>query len=160
MIQFLSRTPFTLLGAIGLFSLVSDFVALQKDIDRWIDAWKSVTRPIWDFLLGWLFDWIGWAMPWWLKDYLTVGLIVGGMAVRLLIVSKTWNFEASTFVGLILSVFLWPFTLYHAVVDLHFDEVNDAETQNRWVFWETGIYLLILIAVNYALIFGGSPTAA
>ncbi len=73
---------FALLGAIGLFSLTSGFLTIDDGIRDWLNAWKSITRPVWDFLLGYLFAWIGWTVPNWLKDYLTLGVIFGSMRFR------------------------------------------------------------------------------
>ncbi|MEO1775640.1 MAG: hypothetical protein AAFS07_11880 [Pseudomonadota bacterium] len=75
-------TPFALLGAVGLLSLVSDFVGLADDVRALMEAWKAVTRPIWDVTLGPIFQWFGWPLPWWLKDYLTMGVIHAAMALR------------------------------------------------------------------------------
>jgi hypothetical protein len=76
----LSRAPFTLLGVMGIFSIVANFMTLEENIYQTVEAWRSVTRPIWDFLLGWPFELIGWEIPWWVKDYLTMGVItLGGM---------------------------------------------------------------------------------
>lgn len=80
--DFMGQPVFALLGAIGLLSLVSGFLAIDEGIKDWLDAWKSITRPIWDFLLGWAFSLVDWTLPNWAKDYLTVGIIVHGMRIR------------------------------------------------------------------------------
>lgn len=44
----LSRAPFTLLGMMGLFSIAGNFMTLEENIYQTLEAWRSVTRPIWD----------------------------------------------------------------------------------------------------------------
>ena len=79
---FLGNTPFAIIGALGVFSFVSGLMDLADGVQDWVDAWRVVTRPIWEFLFGWAFEWLDWQFPWWLKDYLTLGLIHFGMYAR------------------------------------------------------------------------------
>lgn len=76
--DFMGRTPFAILGAIGLLSMASQFINLADDIENWLKVWKAVTRPVWEWIAGL----IGYELPNWLKDYLTVGVIHAGMYVR------------------------------------------------------------------------------
>ena len=77
-----STGPFVFLNANGLFSIVGQFMSLEENVYQTLEAWRTVTRPIWEFFLGWLFEWVGWEMPWWAKDYLTMGPITGASVVR------------------------------------------------------------------------------
>ena len=78
----LGRAPFAFLGAMGIFSIVGNFMTLEENIYQTLEAWRAVTRPIWDFLLGWMFDWIEWEHKWLLKDYLTLAAVTFGATVR------------------------------------------------------------------------------
>lgn len=121
-----------LLGAIGLFGMVDDFITLSEGIQNWVDAWQAITRPVWDFLFGWFFNWLNWPFPWCLKDYLSVGVINYGMTARSKRIWKgvngfTWRFEKLLFdnprqflfslvyfllifLWNLMHVLLWPFT--------------------------------------------------
>ncbi len=83
------RQPFSIIGALGLISLLGDVIELPKNLKLIVTAYQSITQPIWDILLGWLFRWIGWDFPWWVKDYLTMGIIVYAATLR----SGTLQFE-------------------------------------------------------------------
>lgn len=80
---FLQRSPFALLGAIGLLSLAQDLLQWHEWIGAWLDAWQAVSRPVIGFLFGWIPDLFGWPFPWWAKDYLAVGIIHSGMNFRM-----------------------------------------------------------------------------
>ncbi len=76
------RQPLAFLGAVGIVSMLKGLITLHEDILMIILAYQSVTQPIWGFLIGWLFEWMGWAFPSWLKDYLTMGMIAGAASAR------------------------------------------------------------------------------
>ena len=78
----LSRTPFAILGAFGLLSLASGSLQWQQNIGDWLQAFQFFSRNLWQFLLGWFWEVIGWKLTNWAKDYFTMGLIVLGMEVR------------------------------------------------------------------------------
>ncbi len=180
----LSRAPFTILGMIGLFSIVGNFMTLEENIYQTLEAWRSVTRPIWEFLLGWLFEWIGWEMPWWVKDYLTMGAIVAGAQGRGAKIDPdwqdTWLFRSGTLIVLALMIPVWPlifvslFWSFKAMlrsarairlseladveVDPELTASNDRLKQRNMIFFETFIFAFILIAINYAFVFSGAPS--
>lgn len=90
--EFLGSAPFVLLGALGIVSIVGTFTTLEENIALTLEAWRTITRPVWDFLLGWVFDLAGWRLPWWLKDYLTIGAVTCGMTLRRLkTVARGWG---------------------------------------------------------------------
>ncbi len=80
--DFMGQPVFALLGAVGMFGLASGFLTIDQGIQDWLNAWLHITRPVWDFLLGGVFDWFGWTLPNLLKDYLTLGVISASMRHR------------------------------------------------------------------------------
>lgn len=81
-LSFLQRQPFAIVGAFGLVAIIDGFINIPGYIGQWVDAWQTITRPVWEFLFGWIFEYFKITMPWWVKDYLTMGLIAAGMEVR------------------------------------------------------------------------------
>lgn len=77
--NFLARQPFALFGALAFLGLLKDIMTVQSDLAMVLDAVRSVTRPIWDFVFGWLQI----EVPSFVKDYLTMGVISSGIAFRL-----------------------------------------------------------------------------
>ena len=150
MIPFLGRTPFTFVGAISLFGLVDGFLDLSDHFESWMAAWDAFSRAIWDFLLGWLLEWFGLHLPEILKDYLTVGLISVGALGRLLIPVVGFKGLLDPKILRIAGIFLiaWPFGIPAIMKN------EDRET--RYLFFESFIYALILIAANYAFLFSGA----
>lgn len=167
MTQFLSSKPFALLGAFGLFSLISDFMAMQEDLALWVEAWRSVTRPVWDFLAGWIFRLVGIEFSWWIKDYLTVGVIHTSMTARATIIieieyfkkfiSKDFNrfekyaYPTILFFTLIYSIVAWPLVAYWLRSDIIPSKKNTGWKFAR-IYFETLVYLMVFIAVNFFLI--------
>ena len=83
---FALRRMGAILGAIGFVSLLGDLIQLHETVLSIIDAFRGLTRPVWGFLLSWLpFEVYGWVI-----DYLTMGVIVGGMQVRAF--AANWDF--------------------------------------------------------------------
>lgn len=143
MISFLQRQPFILLGAIGLVSLVDGLVDLPSDIGLWIDAWQAVTRPIWNFLLGWLFAFFSIDFPWWVADYLTLGFITLGSGIR---VAKIYGADVSVIDAFKASylILIWPYLSYLVLTD---------ERRYAMIFLESFVWAAIIIAIAYATIF-------
>lgn len=98
----------TIMSALTLLSLASTWVEWQQHVAVWIDAWRSVTRPVWDFLLGWLFSWIGWELPWWVKDYLTMAVVCAAGFSR--------AFSGSTLIASCFLGLFWPATMFFASI--------------------------------------------
>ena len=176
------------MGAIGIFSFVSGLIELADGVQDWIDAWRAITRPIWNFLLGWFFEWSNWQFPWWLKDYLTCGLVNSGMVIRtyfydppfkvrsdrsrILHVKKWyllcigwWIFlpkyrklykgKLKTTLFILYSspafILFWPINIAsHALQLLIPNDSLNGVVSSR-VYFETFIWALIIIAINYAL---------
>jgi len=185
--DFLGRAPFVFLGVMGIFSIVGNFMILEENIHHTLDAWRVFTRLIWDFLLGWLFEWIGWELPWWVKDYLTFGLIVKAADFRagklFQIQGLPGNNMPFSFRLAVFDVLIWPM-----VVKIHFmsdkelehdfqrmmrkktykhsgriysselERFKESIKNRRRIFTETFVYALIAIAINYAFVFSGAPS--
>ena len=109
----LSRAPGGILGGLGLVSLLSGAIELHSGIQKIVTGYQSVTQPVWSFLLGWLFEWLNWRFDSWMKDYLTMGVIVGAAAWRSdLVETRAEKHEPTSLaarIGLFLScIVLWP----------------------------------------------------
>lgn len=154
MLKFLSRSPFALLGGIGLFSLVSDFLTLQEDIQNWIAAWEAVTRPIWEFMLGWLFKYLNIPFSDWIKDYFTMGFITLGGAIRLSLSDEVFIEEIRD-LGNAWSVpfnfLLWPIAVGWALWEAALGNGDEA----HMLFFEAFVYAAVLVAINYGLVLSG-----
>lgn len=107
------RQPLVFLGAIGVVSMLKGLITIHEDILVLVQAYQAVTQPIWDFLLGWLFDLIGWRFPAWLKDYLTMGVISYSAFSRTKNKINTYNTRnySSAIISAISSIAIWPFHL-------------------------------------------------
>ena len=82
MLQTILRQPMAILGALGFVSLLSGVAKIHEDVRFVIDVFQTMTRPIWEWTIGPIVAWLGLPFPGWLKDYLTMGLIVGGASAR------------------------------------------------------------------------------
>ena len=147
------RQPFAILGALAFISLIDNILTLQTTLENIVTAFQAVTRPVWEFLLGWL----PWDLPGWVADYLTMGMVVSGMWFRALLVENDDDLGVFTFLIAVLSNgLLWPLSLpYFAYVTLDRLRSGKKIDPSYIVFWETGLWAIVLIAINYALIFGG-----
>ena len=98
------RQPFAVIGALSLISLLSNILDLQQDLQRIIHAIQTVTHWIWDVIFGWT----NLNVAGWIKDYLTMGVIVAGMTLRMRL--NRWhviNMEATG--SLRLRILTFPF---------------------------------------------------
>jgi hypothetical protein len=86
----IGRRLSAILAAIGLISLIGNLIDLPMLVKEWVEAWRTVTRPIWEFVFGWLFQYFHIKMPIWLKDYFTMGVIAAGMEVRSTIYDRSF----------------------------------------------------------------------
>jgi len=106
------RQPFSILGAIGLVSLLRSIVDLHSDIDFLIEIYRSMTRPVWTYL----FSWIGVSLPGSVQDYLSLGLIVGLARVRSILALENMGDQPLLFVTaliftVIYSLAFWPISI-------------------------------------------------
>ena len=198
---FFGRAPFVMLGAIGLISLASGMVELQKNLSDWIAAYQFFSHGIWSICLGWLWAWTGWELQDWAKDYLTMGLIYLGMFLRarsyfsdtvldtsplepdavnmglteFFYLEDGYYFWEHLPVRLALILLIWPYSFYRLVIlrQEYLEEQNafkhdrvarrkvflEVFPQAVAVFFETLVFALIIIAINYGLIAAGAPTS-
>lgn len=164
--------PWAILGAIGFISVLKNVMVLPQDLAFVIDGFRAVSRPVMEFLLGWLFELINIDPPGWALDYFVVGFITAGALYRGSAVYytsdtyKKFSKESSTskFFYLCLApasgIVMWPFYIALIMRDLYVDSeyVLDPGTrqgQETPQFLETFIYAAIILAVAYALAFGG-----
>lgn len=134
--EFLGRAPFVLIGVVSITAIVGNFVTLLDNIALTAEVWRSVTRPIWGFLVGWLFDLFEVELQWWLKDYLSMGVVTSAMIFRSeaaykniavkvgsfdpdddiqMWVQKTydhWRDWLVQLITLVMPIFLWPLVWY------------------------------------------------
>lgn len=154
----MSRPVMAVLGAIGLLNITSSFLVLDQNIRDTIDAWQAVTRPVWDYLFGWLFNAFGIDFLWWHKDYLTSGLVFSGMYHRAMKdgypdfydTKKTPRGSPLTYI--LIAFIFWPIAFYLIIHYTYVESPPIFKKKSQVVFWETAIFFLIFIAANYALI--------
>lgn len=158
--SFLSRQPFVLLGAFGLLSLIDNIKELPSYIGQWVNAWQSITRPIWEYTLGRLFD-----IPWFLSDYLTTGLLILGALIRcvsylnykesFLVRSREGSiliFQSSLTIlsrSIVIVVF-WPFTL---MLPWYIARTRQNAEQVVKIYLESLVWAAILLAFAYVTLF-------
>jgi branched-subunit amino acid transport protein len=51
-------------------------INVDSAVAAWIEIWNSITHPVWDFILYPLVRFWDVSIPWWFKDYLSVGVII------------------------------------------------------------------------------------
>ena len=162
--DFLARSPFVFLAVLGLITIPSTFMTLDENLATAVSAWKDVTRPIWEYLFGWT----GWELPWYFKDYLTTSTAVAGMFLRssgAVSGGRGARFPSplylvSIIVVVLSSILFWPFMVWDQIRPLPKVEednsiskaVNRVHVEERLVFWETGVFLVIFVSLNYFLI--------
>lgn len=112
--------------------LLSGVIDLQGQIKEVVDAYQSVTRPIWDSSLGAFLQIFGWRLPGFLKDYLSMGFIVATaefFAIGRLLWAGNWRMKFWTrlwggfrvlFIDMhgrpIVTFLFWPITIVRTFV--------------------------------------------
>lgn len=91
----LARQPFMVLAAIGVISTFHELTNLRDWLETIILAWQSMTRPFWDWTIGWLLGLIGWSLPRFLADYLTLSAIIASISMRALRVLNDYYLASS-----------------------------------------------------------------
>lgn len=140
--EFLTRQPFSILGAISVLSIVSNLVTLSDDIVVLLDAWREIVRPVAEFLFGWVAEIFGFDLPVLAKDYLVVGLVSFGASIRQSLAGFDDFIEALPMA--VAAVFAWPIVS----VIMIFRMLDFPE--DGYVFLETYVYALILLGLAFA----------
>ncbi len=151
---------------------------VDSNVEAWIAIWEAITLPVWHFVL-WPFEtYMKINIPNWVLNYGTVGLVVFGMTLRFFFyfsdpdsrirvagTSEGWTFGRYVLLFL-LCLFFWPVWMLCvlAVNGMYLFGITDA-FKNRdhpnyvlfgeglKVFWETAVWFILLIAINYALLY-------
>jgi len=173
------RLPVVLLAALGTVSLFKGLMTLHPDILELIKAYQTVTHPLWDFTLGYLFEMWSIELPRWVKDYLTLGVIVMGAMYRgqgALFIgpgTETKKSKLERFVNAVISIPIWPLRTAARVRDLHIvwnaletdrtklKRLHRMEREVLWqhlkggikVFAEFLFWALFIIFLSYALFY-------
>lgn len=175
--RILTRQPFAALGALALLSLADDLLQLHEWIEHWISAWRGITFPIWDFLLGPLLRRFDLHLSDWMKDYLSIGLVVFGMNLRSRLYEVSmrtrsdgpqmvvWHLgpfpvcaydESNALLNVLFSlldflegILLWPAIIVNRV----YRSIRgyDLAREKLVIFMETLVWVLMLVAFSYAL---------
>ena len=171
-LDFLTNRLGAFFGAVGILTFADAAIDFHHYVGDWIQIWTSITRPVWDFLLGWVFDYFGMSVPWWVKDYLTMGVITFGMSLRTMtsseggdtladlfrpkrLVSFNWSLSDTFQNSPLLWALLWPTVWAYAVYYIIWSEFVDGDLKAIATFFESFAYALLVIASSYALIFYG-----
>lgn len=178
MLNTILRQPMAILGALGFISLLSGVAKIHEDMRFLIEAFQTMTHPIWEYTLGPVVRWLGLPFPWWAKDYLTMGLIVGAALFR-----AFWTFTsvfgaqlgqrpdtrvlmANGFEFSVVNGIAWPFALA-AMLYMRVRLRSSNEEFKRYselpitampairaytrIFFEFLLWATLLLAVNYGL---------
>ncbi len=128
-LSMLVQKPLAFLGAIGIVSMLNGVMSFSPDVLKLIHAFQSVTQPIWDLLLGWAFSFFHLKFPWWLKDYLTMGVITTGGFYRALGAERSLNDDVRlssvlSFTLTIGFILTWPIVWFRFLDELAPDRVD------------------------------------
>ena len=151
---------------------------IDDNVEAWIEIWRSVVYPFWRFFLRPLEIYFEYQPPDWMLNYVTIGLISAGMEFRkerAFIGQLDSAVDGDGFLPRVLkpkllpilkSFLLWPIELFFAIREtlaILREDANKASKLNpvakkvildsNKVYWETGLWFLLLVATNYALLF-------
>lgn len=102
----------SIFAAIGLISLFKGLVTIQEDFAFILSAYTDITRTVWNFLFGWLEELFNFKAPIYIKDYMVIGFIVFGAAIRSLTVNKASKTDISVITLIIVVILLSPIFLF------------------------------------------------
>ena len=154
--------PFAFLGGLGIVSLIDDLLSLHGWVQQWVDAWQAITRPIWDFTLGWLFALFDMTVPWFVADYLTVTAIAFGMIARLFFYEQR-NLGVKpprslddwiSMLSIVASTFIWPLLWIYLIIIMI--EKGRQLASSFITYFSTLGWAALIIAFSYALMFSGA----
>ncbi len=154
---------FSILGAFGILSLASDIIEFEKHIGTVVAYWQTMTRAMMDFLFGWIFRLLGIEFPWWAKDYFTMCFVAAGMLARTYIkvngnLKDAWDgFREKTGRNAVFIV-VWPWPFLIGLKKIFIDK-TEADRKGFLIYFETVVWAVAVIAVNYLLVWVGAPVA-
>lgn len=153
---------FSILGAFGILSLVSDVIIFEAHIGAVIGVWQDFTRSLMDILFGWIFRLFGVEFPWWAKDYLTMCFVAAGMLARTYIkVNGSVKDAADGFREQwrrnLVFILAWPYPFYIGIRKI-FAETPDLDRKGFLIYFETVAWAMLVIGINAALVIAGAPT--
>lgn len=154
---------FSILGAFGILSLASDIMPFERHIASAIELWQDLTRPVIEAAFGWVFEMFGLEFPWWLKDYLIMCIVATGMLARTYL-KVNGNFRDALdgfreqFWRNVVFIVFWPYPFYVGLRKI-FIEKHPLDRKGFLIYFETIVWAVIVIGVNYILILGGMPVA-
>jgi hypothetical protein len=99
------------LSALGLLSLSDQLLSFNDNIQKLINGYQELVYPIYIFLLSW----VGYEIPTWMYDYLTLGLLFASSHKRafgFLHASSKVAVFVKNVVSFILSIIFWPYLLF------------------------------------------------
>lgn len=151
------------LGAVGLANMLRDLLSWQDFFADILDAWDRIVRPLEAVLFGWIDPLLPFPAPSWLHDYLLLGLLFAGGALRGQFVSarrmkKMGTWDGQTGYGVVVAVFAaWPlFALLYGLYALAPRPRDDRRPWDRFdsfVFFAPVLYFLFFVMANYAFLF-------
>lgn len=152
------------LAILGLSGLSDNLVTWYGFLNTIIDNWHSIIFPIWNFL----FAWIPIQIPIMVYDYLTLGIILGSIQVKIFLPTNDTNdnykkkaehvfFIFYTFFAF---MFFWPYQIY-ATIFFRFSKnqsiLNQAMREVSKIYFRWLSYIavgfLILLSINYIILF-------
>ncbi|MEL7464843.1 MAG: hypothetical protein AAFN79_12290 [Pseudomonadota bacterium] len=147
-------------------------MTLEENIYQTLEAWRAVTRPIWDFLFGWIFDLVGLRLPWWVKDYLTMGLIAGFALFR--VIDKPADEKRMSFLTtaavILITLLTWPVSFLLQLIFSSYLVLpvrSDDETKRgvelgkeSIIYFRAFVIAIVFIAINYVFVLSGMPDEA
>ncbi len=154
---------FSILGAFGILSLISDLVVFEVHIAAVVGAWQDVTRRMMDAAFGWIFDLLGIEFAWYVKDYFIMSFVAAGMLARTYVkvngsMKDAIDGFSENFWRNIAFIILWPYPFLIGLRKIFIDD-DELDRQSFLIYFETVVWGLLVMAVNYILILSGAPRA-
>ncbi|MGF1454724.1 MAG: hypothetical protein ACFB6R_05025 [Alphaproteobacteria bacterium] len=152
---------FSILGAFGILSLMSDLIVFEFHIGTVVEAWQQTTRQMMDAAFGWIFRLLGIEFAWYVKDYFIMSFVAAGMLARTYVKVNGSLKDAldgffENFWRNVLFVIFWPYPFLIGLRKIFLDD-DELDRQSFLIYFETVVWGLLVMAVNYALILSGAP---
>ncbi|MBO6506835.1 MAG: hypothetical protein JJ977_18705 [Kordiimonadaceae bacterium] len=165
-----SKNPLrNLWNGIGTFGGIISFSSLVenwfKEIVKWhgfileiIEAYRTITAPIWKIIFGWL--------PWdilWVGDYLLLGIIIYASFLRGIRFTEELKSGAKLNLGMLgisipVILLLWPgYLVFLAGSSIYYNHASTKQESKRILLWFASVLLgfVLLLAINSQLVPAG-----